>query len=91
MWIPTKVEISVCRAQFYKLELDSKIRLRDCLLKIVLSIKDFHFLCWIFNKDIYGKLGWKYARRNDIYVSFKIDDNKSKAIDLEVKGLEVDS
>ncbi len=40
---------------------------------------------------IYGKLGWRYARRNDIYVRFKIDDNKSKAINLEIKELEVDS
>ncbi len=40
---------------------------------------------WIYSKDFYGKLCWKFVGRNDMKCNIKIENNKKRAIDSERK------
>jgi hypothetical protein len=46
----------------------------------VLFGRSSFLFCWSFKKDLYGKLGWRFVGRKDIYFNLKIEDNMFKAI-----------
>jgi hypothetical protein len=40
-----------------------------------------HLLCWIYFKDFYGRLCWRYVGKSDINYSIRIDNNRNKVVD----------
>jgi hypothetical protein len=64
-------------AQFYRSKIDHKIRIGET---IVLFGRSSFLFCWSFLEDLYGKLGWRFVGKKDIYFNFKIEDNMFKAI-----------
>jgi hypothetical protein len=80
IFIPPYTNLKGCCAQFYYPKLDHKIEVGDRVLRVSYSWKNAHLLCWNYSKDLYGKLGWRYARYNDTNYNIKIDGNTIHAI-----------
>jgi hypothetical protein len=53
----------------------------DYILKISHIGQAAHLLCWIYSKDFYNKLCWRYVGRSDANYNIKIDNNKRKVVD----------
>ncbi len=70
-----EVEVKSCCIQFYKLELDHKIWIRNQIIRIVFLSKDTHMLCWVFSKGFHGKLRWGFVIRSDMCFNVRIGDN----------------
>ncbi len=69
----------------FRLEIDNKIIIGDMFIKTMYSSTNLHLLCWIFFKDLYGKLGWGFVGKSDICFSIKVDDNRIEVVKLERK------
>jgi hypothetical protein len=54
------------------------VKVGDCILKISHISQATHLLCWIYSKDLYGRLCWRYVGRSDANYNIKIDNNKRK-------------
>ncbi len=52
-------------------------------MKISQTRQAMHSLCWIYFKDFYGRLCWRYVGRNDINNNIRIDNNRKKVVDSE--------
>jgi len=59
------------------------VKVGDCILKISHIGQATHLLCWIYSKDFYGRLCWRYVGRSDANYNIKIDNNKTKIIDFD--------
>jgi hypothetical protein len=66
IWTPSDVTILGCCVQFYKIKLDDRIKIGDHILRITHINQVAHLLCWIYSRDFYGKLCWRYVRKNDM-------------------------
>jgi hypothetical protein len=40
-----------------------------------------HLLCWMYVKDFYGRLCWRYVGRDDTNYNIRIDNNRKRTID----------
>jgi len=78
LWIPLDFTIPGCCAQFYKPKIDDKVKVGDCILKISHIGQATHLLCWIYFKEFYGRLCWRYVGRSDASHDIKIDNNMKK-------------
>jgi hypothetical protein len=56
MWILVDIDIRNYCAQFYKPELDSRIKVIDHILRIANFGKVSHMVCWLYCIDLYGRL-----------------------------------
>ncbi len=61
--------------QFYRPELDSRIKEGDYILKIACTRGEFHMLCCVFSTYLYSRLNWRYIGRNDLNYNIKIGNN----------------
>jgi hypothetical protein len=69
--VPIDNNVKHCCAQFYRPELDSRIKQGDHILKIAYTRGEFHMLCQVFCNDVYGRLNWRYTGRNDLNYNIK--------------------
>lgn len=82
LWIPLDLTILGCCAQFYRPKINDKVKIGDHILKISHIGQAAHLLCWIYSKDLYIKLCWRYVGRSDANYNIKIDNNKRKVVDF---------
>ncbi len=75
VWVPVDSNVKHYCTQFYRPELDSRIKEGDCILKIACTRGEFHMLCWVFSTYLYGRLNWRYIGRNDLNYNIKIGNN----------------
>jgi hypothetical protein len=75
-----EVEVKSCCIQFYKLELDHKIWIRNRIIRIIFLSKDAHMLCWVCSKGLYGKLGWGFIKKSDMCFNVRIGDNRVRIV-----------
>ncbi len=54
---PCKSKKVTCCEQFYRPEIDHKIKVGNRIFKTVFSSKSYHLVCWTFFKNLYGQLG----------------------------------
>jgi hypothetical protein len=83
LWIPLDITILECCAQFYMLEIDDRIKTRGCILRISHIRQVMHLLSWMYVRDFYGRLCWKYIGRNDANYSIKIDNKRKRVVDFK--------
>lgn len=82
LWIPLDLTILRCCAQFYRPKINDMVKVGDRILKISHIGQAAHLLCWIYSKDFYSKLCWRYVGKSDANYNIKIDNNKRKVIDF---------
>jgi hypothetical protein len=62
-------------------EIDDTIKIGDRSLKISHTRQATHMLCWMYVRDFYGKLCWRYVGRSDADYSIKIDNKIKRTVD----------
>ncbi len=83
LWILSNIIIPRCCPQFYKLGIDDKIKIGDHILRISHTWQATHLLCWMYVRDFYGRLCWRYVGRSDVNYNIRIDNNRKKTMDFE--------
>jgi hypothetical protein len=81
LWIPLDFTIPRCCAQFYRPKINDRVKVGDFILKISHIGQATHLLCWIYFKEFYGRLCWRYVGKSDANHDIKIDNNMRKIID----------
>ncbi len=90
IWIPIDIGVRNYCSQFYKPELDNRIKKGDCIWKISSSSKDFHMFCWLYCTDLYGLFFQRYVGRNDMDYNIRVGNNKVQCVEYGEKENEVE-
>ncbi len=53
----------------------------DRILGISHTRQATHLLCWMYVRDFYGRLCWRYVGRSDANYSIRIDNNRKRTVD----------
>jgi hypothetical protein len=75
VWVPIDISVKHCCAQFYRPELDSRIKEGECILRIAYTRGEFHLLCWVFCTYLYGRFNLRYIGRGDLNYNIKMGSN----------------
>jgi hypothetical protein len=65
------------------LEIDDRIKIGNCILRISHTWQATHVLCWMYVREFYGRLCWRYVGWSDANYNIKIDNNRKKTMDFE--------
>ncbi len=74
------MKLESCCAQFYRHEIDNKMNIGDRFIRTIYLSKNSHLQCLMYSRGLYGKLGWGFVKKNDVYFSIRLDDYKIKAM-----------
>jgi len=90
IWIPIHTELRNCCSQFYKPELDDRIKKGNHILRISNYGKGSHMICWLYCTNLYGCFFWRYVSKSDMEYIIRIGSNRLQFVKYEEKEKEVE-
>jgi hypothetical protein len=62
---------------------DAHVKIGDCIMRIAYTCQTAHLLCWVYFRDFYRRMCWRYVGTSYINYSIKIDNNRRRVIDFK--------